>query len=239
MPNKRSNCPTPDCETCSARQASIFVDLSLGERAAISESTHCRHYQKGEMIFHAGEYPPGLYCIHTGKVKIFKVGKDGREQIVRLARAGDIVGYRSLIGGDRYSAYAVPLEEANICLIPKDTFFHLLSSNPSLSSRMLTLLSHDLKAAEERLVEMAQKPVRERVAETLLLLKEMYGLEPDQATLSIRLTRAEFATLVGTATESVSRVLSKLQQEKAIVMSGRTIRIANTVALTEAANLND
>lgn len=239
MPNKRPSCPAPSCETCAAREASVFVDLPQHDIEIIASATHCRQYTKGDTIFHVGEYPPGLYCIHQGKVKIYKAGRDGREQIVRLAKSGDILGYRSLISGDRYAAYAVPLEDSNICLIPKDTFFAMLSSNPSLSARMLSLLSHDLKAAEERLVEMAQKPVRERVAETLLLLKEMYGLEADEATLNIRLTRAEFATLVGTATESVSRILSKLQQEQAILMNGRTIRIANHAALAEAANLND
>lgn len=239
MAMKRTTCPSPSCEVCTSRHASVFEDLSPVELEMVERSTGCRHYAKGEMIFHVDEYPPGLYCVHSGKVKIYKVGKDGREQIVRLARTGDIIGYRSLISGDRYAAYAVPMDEANICLIPKDTFFSLLSSSPNLSTRLLSLLSHDLKIAEERLVEMAQKPVRERVAETLLLLKETYGVEPDEATLSIRLTRAEFATIVGTATESVSRVLSKLQQQKIIGMSGRTISILDSKELALAANIGD
>ncbi|HVZ39123.1 MAG TPA: Crp/Fnr family transcriptional regulator [Candidatus Kapabacteria bacterium] len=236
---KRSDCQPHACAACTAGHSGVFADLAPREMALIDGVKGCRRYAKGEMIFHVDEYPPGLYCVHSGKVKIFKVGKDGREQIVRLAKEGDIIGYRSLISGERYSAYAVPMEDSDICLIPKDTFLSILTSSSTLSTRMLSLLSHDLKTAEERLVEMAQKPVRERVAETLLLLKETYGVEPDGATLNIRLTRAELATLVGTATESVSRMLSKLQQERTIDMHGRTITITNPGALTIAANIGD
>jgi CRP/FNR family transcriptional regulator len=167
------------------------------------------------------------------------VGKDGREQIIRLAREGDIIGYRSLLSGGKYAAFAVPLDNAQVCHIPKSTFFSLLSSNFQLSARVMELLSTELKAAEERIVEMAQKPVRERLAETLLLLRETYGVEADNTTLTIKLTRIELANIVGTATESVSRLLSKFKDEKIIDMDGRRIKIIDPIGLADAANLDD
>jgi CRP/FNR family transcriptional regulator len=237
--NKRMHCNVPDCNLCSARDASVFSELVNPELESISKAKGSRGYAKGEMIFYADQFPAGLYCINSGKVKVYKVGKDGREQIVRLAKAGDIIGYRSLISGEKYSAYAVPLEDAAICHIPRDTFFTLLTQNHHLSTRVLSLLSHELKSAEDRIVDMAQKPVRERLAETLLLLQETYGMEKDNTTLGVKLTRVDLANIVGTATESVSRLLSKFKEEKIIDMQGRKIKIVDRKALVEAANVED
>ncbi len=235
----RSRHDIPDCSTCAARTTSVFSELVQIDLQVVSSSKHCRQYSKGEMIFYADDRPSGLFCIHTGVVKLYKVGKDGKEQIIRLAHQGDIIGYRSLLSGDIYSKFAVPIAQARICHIPKSTFFSLLATNHQLTSRVMELLSTELKAAEERIVEMAQKPVRERLAETLLLLRKTYGVEADTATLTIKLTRIELANIVGTATESVSRLLSKFKEEKLIAMNGRRLKIIDPAKLAEAANLHD
>ena len=235
----RSHCDIPDCYKCVARDGSVFSELIPADLHVLSSDKSCRQYAKGEMIFYADDRPSGLFCIHKGIVKIYKVGKDGKEQIIRLAHEGGVIGYRSLLSSDRYSKYAVPIADAQICHIPKGTFFSLLATNYQLSSRVMELLSTELKAAEERIVEMAQKPVRERLAETLLLLRETYGVESDNATLNIKLTRIELANIVGTATESVSRLLSKFKDEKIIDMNGRKLKIIDPDGLAEAANLDD
>ena len=235
----RSQCDIPDCDKCVARGNSVFSELVNPELQKVSTSKSCRQYAKGEMIFYADDRPSGLFCIHKGIVKLYKVGKDGREQIIRLVHEGDIIGYRSLLSRDRYSKFAVPIADAQICYIPKDTFFSLLSANYRLSARVMDLLSTELKAAEERIVEMAQRPVRERLAETLLLLRRTYGVGADGTTLNIKLTRAEIANIVGTATESVSRLLSKFKDENLIDMNGRKLRITDPDGLAEAANLDD
>ncbi|MEO5929297.1 MAG: Crp/Fnr family transcriptional regulator [Candidatus Kapaibacterium sp.] len=239
MSDQPIRCAFSDCEHCSARDNSFFFDLSPAEREEIAMNRVCRSYAKGEMIFYAEEAPSGLFCIHKGQVKIYKVGRDGREQIVRLAGSGDIVGYRSLMSGEAYSAYAVPLERAEICFIPKGVFFSVLSANPSLAQKMLTLISRELREAEEKIVDLAQRPVSERLAEALLMLKETYGVERDMATLNVRMTRIDLANIVGTATESVSRVLSKLKQEKIVDIHGRRIKIIDHPALVARANIND
>lgn len=236
---KNSHCPIPDCESCDTRENSVFVTLVAPELQNVTESKGCRSYAKGEMIFYVDQSPSGLFCVHRGNIKLYKVGKDGREQIIRLARPGDIIGYRAMISGERYSSFAVPLDDAQLCHIPKSLFFSLLSSNYNLSASVMTLLSAELKAAEEKVVEMAQKPVRERLAETLLLLKEAYGVEKDGHTLSMKLTRIEIANIVGTATESVSRLLSKLKEDGIIDMQGRRLKIMDHDRLVEEANIDD
>ncbi len=235
----RSQCDIPDCDTCTARDSSVFSELVQADLHVISSEKGCRQYSKGEMIFYADDYPSGIFCIHKGIVKLYKVGRDGKEQIIRLAQQGDIIGYRSLLSGEKYSKFAVPIADAQICHIPKSAFFSILSTNYRLSAKVMELLSSELKVAEERIVEMAQKPVRERLAETLLLLRETYGVETDKTTLKIKLTRIELANIIGTATESVSRLLSKFKQEHLIDMNGRKLKIIDPAGLAEAANLDD
>jgi CRP/FNR family transcriptional regulator len=217
----------------------VFCNLTDANLAEMSSRKGCRRFSRGEMIFYAGDMPSELFCVQKGIVKVYRVGSDGREQIVRLARAGDIVGYRSLISGDRYAAFAAAIDEVEICHIPKSVFMTLLAEPNDLSARVLALLASDLRSAEERIVDMAQRPVRERIAETLLLLKSTYGVESDEATLRIRLTRIELASIVGTAPESVSRILSVMKDEGMIAMQGRKLRILDHAAMVDAANVED
>jgi CRP/FNR family transcriptional regulator, polysaccharide utilization system transcription regulator len=236
---KKPDYTVTDCKHCDARDSSVFCNLNELQMRQISISKGCKAYPKGEIVFYADELPSGLYCIHRGKIKVYKMGSDGKEQIVRLAKEGDILGYRALVSGERYAAYAVPVEPSQICHIPKDVFFSVLSTDYNLMSRLLALLSNDLKVAEERIVEFAQKPVRERIAETLLLLAETYGLEQDGMTLSITLTRTEIASITGTTTESASRQLSKLHQEGIIDTVGRKLKIIDRARLIASAHIDD
>jgi CRP/FNR family transcriptional regulator len=229
----------PDCATCSARNHSVFNGLQPVEIENLSETKGCRRYKKGEVVFYADDTPTGLFCIRKGTVKLYKVGSDGREQIIRLAKEGDILGYRSLISGDRYLKYAMPIEDAEICHIPKSTFFSLTTKSVNLSGEIMKLLADELRLAQEKMVEMARKSVRERLAETLLILKETHGVEADGTTLGIKMTREDLANMVGSAPESVSRMLSKMKDDGIIVLRGRKIAITNHKALVEAANTED
>ncbi len=123
--------------------------------------------------------------MNSGKIKIAQPGDEGKEQIVRLAKDGDILGYRALLIGDKYSCSATAIDETSTCFIPKDSFFNLIGKNANLSMEIMKLLSHDLKKAEHKITVLAQKPVREKMAEALLFLKETYGYENDNATINI------------------------------------------------------
>lgn len=229
----------PACGDCAARHCSIFNDLNARELEKITQNKGGNLYQKGQNIFFEGTYPSGLFCIHSGKVKVYKIDSTGKEQIVRLAKTGDIVGYRSLISGESYSSFASPWEDSLICFIPKEVFFQLLHTNSNLAIKVMKQLSYDLKTAEQHVANMAQKPVRERMAEALLILKEYYGVENDGKTLSISMTREDLANLVGTATESVIRFLSEFKRQQLIELSGRNIKILNKAALARIADIYD
>jgi len=229
----------PNCSHCESRGKSVFCDLHGTELEQLNNEKGCTYYKKGQIIFNIGAYPHGLYCVKEGKIKVFQIGDEGKEQIVRLVKEGDIMGYRSLLGGDKYSASAEVIEDARVCHIPKQTFFSLLKNNGNLSMEIMKLLSSDLGNAEHRMTKLAQKPVRERVAEALLYLKETYGYENDGTTIGVVLSREDIANIVGTATETVIRLLSEFKAEGMIGLNGKKIAILDQRQLVRMANVLD
>ncbi len=227
------------CQSCSQRFNSVFCKAQDECIDQINEQKICNTYKKGQILFNEGSYPFGVYCINNGKIKLSHSGDDGKEQIIRLLKAGDIVGYRALLSGDRYSATAVALEDTQICFIPKDLFVSLLKHDPALAFEMMKMLSDELHRAEMKLTNLAQKPIRERLAETLLFIKETYGFEEDGITLNVRLSREEIANLVGTATESAIRLLSEFKKEGIVELDGKKIKILKQALLLKTANLQD
>lgn len=227
------------CQHCQARFGSIFCKAEGEQLATLNASKVCSLYKKGQVIFQEGAHSFGIYCINSGKIKLSHSGDDGREQIIRLVKAGDIMGYKALLSGERYTATAIALEDAQVCFIPKDLFLSVLQSDPSLSLEMMRILSSELRKAELKITHLAQKPVRERLAETLLFIHETYGVESDGQTLNVRLSREEIANLVGTATESAIRLLSEFKKEGMIELEGKKIRLLNMKSMIKTANLQD
>ncbi len=231
--------PIPFCEECKSRLKSVFAELKPNQMEALSGNKCGNIYKKGQLVFLEGNRPAGLFCICSGKVKVYKVGVDGKEQILRLAKDGEIVGYRSLMSGELYQASASVLEDSAICFIPKNVFFGLIHNDEELSMRIVRLISGDLRRAEKRISDMAQKTVRERLAETLIMLKEFSGCEKDRVTLSIHLTRDDLANIVGAATETTIRLLTEFKENRLIDLRGRKIKILNQKKLVDIAKMYD
>ncbi|MCB0712710.1 MAG: Crp/Fnr family transcriptional regulator [Ignavibacteriae bacterium] len=231
--------PIPDCATCISRVGSVFSNLAESELPVLNQNKVCRRYKRGEFLYLEGEPAAGLYCVHSGKIKVFKTGQDGREQILRLAKPGDALGYRSLLDGGKHSSSSQALEETHVCFISKQMFYSLVASGPNFTLRLFEILSDELDNTEQRVVEMAQKSVLERVAETILLLQNTYGLKEDNRTLNVRITREDIANIVGSATESVIRNLTHLKDQGMIEIRGRDIQVLDSSALVRTANLSD
>lgn len=228
-----------DCKNCASRLNSIFCSLEEDEIESLNHNKGCFSYKKGQIIFSQGTMPHGLFVIYSGKIKLYQLAENGREQIVRMAKAGDVIGYRALLSSERYTSSAETIEESNICFLPKDLFFTMMNKNLSITTKLMQLLTSDLKSAEHRITDFAQKPVRERLAEAILFLKETYGYEGDNKTINVILTREELANIVGTATETAIRLLSDLKNEELIEFVGKKIKIKNLKKLLETANVND
>ncbi|MFY7963348.1 MAG: Crp/Fnr family transcriptional regulator [Chitinophagaceae bacterium] len=226
------------CLTCNSKVHSIFSVLNLEDTTALNEVKACSSYKKGQFIFSENGYPQGLYCINHGKIKLATAGLNGKEQILRLLKDGDVAGYRSLISNDRYHCSAIAMEDCSVCFIPRDKFFEMVKTNPKLNLELLKLLSNNLKQAEEQLVSMAQKNVRERMAEALLFFKATYGVNEVDQSLNINFSREEIAGFVGTSTETVIRLLSEFNNDKIVSLTGKKIVIINNEKLVQTANLD-
>jgi CRP/FNR family transcriptional regulator len=217
--------PSPStCQQCAQRFNSVFCKAREEHIEVINDKKVCNIYKKGQQLFNEGAYPLGVFCINDGKVKLSHHGDDGKEHIIRLLKGGDVLGYRALLSGDRYSASAIALEDTQVCFIPKDVFVNVLQHDAGMAFEMMKVLSDELHRSEIKLTHLAQKPIRERLAETLLFIKETYGFEADGITLAVKLSREEIANLVGTATESTIRLLSEFKKDGMIarMMAERT-----------------
>lgn len=225
-----------DCSNCLIRPSTCFNTLSEKDILSINGNKLSTLYKKGQVIFHEGRVPTGIYCLKSGKIKISKIGIDGKEQIVRFVLPGNLLGIRALISGREYRASASTLEDSVVCFITKNAFFGIITRYPEISQCILLSLSSLLEEAEKRMTSLAQKPVRERVAESLLVLDSIYksGKCPvEKATIS--LSREDLANIVGTATETVIRILSDFKEENLITIAGRKIVLINHNGLRQIA----
>jgi len=183
-------------------------------------------FHKGGIIFEDGETPNGVYFLNKGTAKLSKQGVYGKDQILRFIKDGDLIGYRSLLCGEDFQAKAEAMTEIEATFLPSDIFLHLLEVVPQLSFVMLQKIAFELGESSNTVTFLAQKTVRERLAEILLLLEQKLGTDPE-GFIKISLTREEIANIIGTATESAIRLISEFKQDKLIEVEGRNIKILN------------
>jgi CRP/FNR family transcriptional regulator len=226
------------CALCEHLKDSLFNGLSPEDLTRINMHKTCVHYKKGQNVFYEGTRPTGLYCINGGSVKVYKADRQGREFTLYLCKPGDFLGYQSLLSEEKYTATATVLEDAKICYIPKDFFFEALQKNTAFMKRVVKAVCREFGILEEKLVELATKSVRERLAGTLLMLKETYGMEGEgSTTIDLALSREDLAAIVGTATETVIRLLSEFKHDGLIALEGKKIKILNASKIARQANL--
>ena len=225
----------PTCDNCTHGAESIFKYLSPEEHALVEREKVCNTYKRGSVIYHEGSRTNGFYCINSGILKIFKTGIDGREQIIAFAKKGGIIGYRSILSNELACSSAKVIEDATLCFIPGETLISLVKSNGNFSMSIMQQTCKELGVANSFITDIAQKTVRERLAEVLLDLKDTFDLDPNQV-LQISLTREELANIVGTATESVIRLLSEFKHDKLIDLNGRKITILDIKRLEKISN---
>ncbi|MEX2380709.1 MAG: Crp/Fnr family transcriptional regulator, partial [Vicingaceae bacterium] len=178
------------------------------------------------------------FCVNKGKIKLSRMGPSGKEQIVRFATAGDIIGYNSMLSKRPLSASAICLDDSAVCFIPARQFFSLIKDDPNFSLKILELTARNWDNASRLITDMAQKTTKQRLAEMLLWLKETFGLDEDNC-LDVKLSREEIANMVGTATEAVIRLLSELKKENLIALEGKKIKMLDIHGLVMLADLID
>ena len=226
------------CRYCDLRYKTVFADLNELEMNLLSTVKQCYYFKKGQSLFKEGTFPRGLHCIKQGKVKLSRIGSDNKEQIIHLAQSGDLMGFRAVLGNNKYNCTATALEDSVTCFIPKDTFQYMVTENPKLSRRMLLLFSEMLKETEIKLTVLGQNTVKERLIHSLSVLIDKYGFELDGCTINLVIRRQELADMAGTTRETATRLLFELEEEKMVKLDGRKITIINYPLLLKTAHIS-
>lgn len=219
------------CEQCIIRQFNSLKTLSKDELIRISGCKTSKIIRKGEVIFEEGETLNGVYCVRDGICKLTKLSANGKDQIIKLVVKGELLGQRSIVSDESANLRATALNDMEVCFIPKAEILSDLKKNPDFTLDVLQHMAHDLKEADDIIVNMAQKSVRQRLAEALIHIHDSFGTNPD-GTLSVILSREDFASIVGTATESAIRVLSQFKKEGYISTIGKQIKIEDINGLS-------
>jgi CRP-like cAMP-binding protein len=216
---------------------SLFYVLTPEEKEEIQQHISFSNYRKNEFIFKEGDKPSGLLILVDGKVKIFKEGVGGREQIIRMAKPHGVIGYRALVSNENHIASALTLEESLICTISPDFIMNIALKNGDFSFKIIQKLARELAFSNGRMVTLTQKHIRGRLAESLLLLKDQYGLENDGTTLRVYLSREDIANLSNMTTSNAIRTLSTFASERLIAIDGRKIKILDANRLERVSKL--
>jgi CRP/FNR family transcriptional regulator, polysaccharide utilization system transcription regulator len=218
-------------------QNSLFYLLTREEKEELERHISLAHYKKNEFVFKEGDKPNGLMMLVNGKVKIYKEGVAGREQIIRMASPLGMIGYRALFAGENHIATAVAIEESMICTISTEFIHNTALKNIQFCQKIILKLARELGFANSRTVALTQKHIRGRLAESLMLLKNKYGFENDGITLRVYLSREDIANLSNMTTSNAIRTLSTFANEKIISIDGRKIKILDASRLDRVSKL--
>jgi CRP-like cAMP-binding protein len=217
----------PYIELCIEGASSIFRGLSQADKEVLNQHHLVVNFSKRDTILSQGSKPKGLICLVSGKAKIFKIGAGNREQIIKMLRPLSFINYRSLFSDNYYPFSVVAIEESAIVIFEKQALTRLLKQNAELAVKFLKVVSEDLLFSNNRLVSLTQKHVRGRLAESLLLLRDTYGVEADGKTLRVMLSREDIAHFSNMTTSNAIRTLSGMVSEKILDIQGRKLMILN------------
>lgn len=199
--------------------------LTDKQKATMRQCISVRNYKKNEIVYAENQLPEHLLCVVEGRVKIYREGIGGRNQIMRMINSVGYFGYRAYFAGEHYVTSAMAFEPTVICSFPMQVIEEIAHENNSLAFFFIHRLAYDLGEADERTVNLTQKHIRGRLAENLLFLKDNYGLEADGATISVYLSREDLASLSNMTTSNAIRTLSSFAAERVIAIDGRKIKI--------------
>lgn len=219
------------CQFCLNGLDTFFIDERILPHFNQEDHPYPIHLKRNEVIFSERKFPKGIYRVHSGFVKVYKHGDDGKEQIIQICKPGDVVGFRSVLSENPYNLNAAALEEDTVvCFVSKDDFNDYRETHPKLQNRLIQELSSELQESADFITNMTQKSVKQRTAIALLFLYEIYNDEP------INISREDLANMVGTATETLIRLIKQFKRDSILQVKGRRIEVIDLAALKKEAS---
>jgi CRP/FNR family transcriptional regulator len=228
----------PECSSCKVFKRSYFSTLENDDLENLKYEKSASFYKTGQIVYQEDSRAMGVYCLNSGKIKLYKADNEGREQIVRFVTSGELFGYSSITGSRYHLVTAEAVEDSTVCFINANLFSELTTRYPEILKTLLNVLGTMLNDAEDRMISLARKPVRERLAETLLNLCRQFHPEGCMNENVLNLPREDLANSVGSATETIIRLLSDFREEGLIAIDGRKIILKNVTVLKKVANVD-
>lgn len=215
----------------------IWEVLTPEEKEFLKANFQVQNFKKNEIIHYEGDKPTHMMSLIRGKVKIYKEGVGGRNQIVRILQPTSYFAYRAIFAEGNYNTSASAFESSSIIMIPREVIVKLVRENNALSNFFIRHLAVDLGISDSRQVNLTQKHIRGRLAESLIFMRDNYGLEEDGVTINVYLSREDLANLSNMTTSNAIRTLSMFVTEKVITMDGRRIKIIDEDRLRKISRL--
>ncbi len=213
------------------RTTELFESLNPDNLARIKSKLVRKEYEAGEYLFREKSYPKGIYLVRKGKIKIFQTNAEGRQSIVTIYKKGDYFGHRPLLAEEENPVSAVAITSSVLSFLNREEFFYQLDRSPEFSKSLLQNLSKEFSIWVNKSTVFAQYGVKARTALSLLILSEIYQREENQKNVVININRDDFAAFVGTAKETLVRMLRLFKDEGIIKSSGSKITVLKPRAL--------
>lgn len=210
----------------------LFQGLDRSQLQALSTIVGDHHYRRGQTIFSEGDEGIGFYVVISGRIKVYKLSAEGKEQILHLLGPGEPFAEAAVFTGVRFPAHALALEASRVFYFPRRQFTELIQRNPALAMNMMAALSLRLKEFARLIESLSLKEVPARLAMHLLLLAE----EQEREEIRLDLTKTHLASLLGTIPETLSRILAKMGKLGLIICQGPRIKILDREALEAVAS---
>lgn len=217
--------------------ATLWTPLQDEEKQLLLTHLEIKKLKKNDFAYKIGQETRTITCLIKGKLKIFKASANGKDQIIRVVKPIGFLGYRAFFADEDYTTSAIAIESSVIATIPLTIIVELMHANPHVALFFLKHLSTVLGVADQRLVNLSQKHVRGRLADTLLFLQDTYGYEEDNQTLNVYLSRKELASLSNMTTSNAIRTLSSFATDGWIETDRRRIKILNKTMLQKISDL--
>jgi CRP-like cAMP-binding protein len=216
--------------------SSFFSVLSAEELGLLYNDSSSKKIKKGNPIFKEGDIPSGLIYLKSGNAKVYKIGAGKREQIVRLARKSSFVGYKALFAGTTHTSNSSAIDDSEIIIFHKNGLFRVIENNPKFSMSIIKALANEISFNFNRVINLTQKHIRGRIAESLILLKEIYGKMSDGQTLNVKFTRENIAHFSNMTTSNAIRTLRAFEKEGLIITENKYIKLLNEEEIIKISN---
>lgn len=209
----------------------IWDLLTMGEKNYIESESEVVRYHKNDLLHKEGEEPTHMMMLVSGKVRIYKDGVGIKTQIIRMLKPYDLFGYRAIVAHDVHSSNASAVEDSWVYRVKAKAFLTVLAQNNAFCLSMFEDMAEYLAVSEMRSVNLTQKHIRGRLAESLLTLKQNYGMDEDEVTIAMYISREDLANLSSMTTANAIRTLGQFAQEGIISLDGKKIKLLDEEAL--------